>query len=163
MLWNGKTKDLAMTLAIQNLQERFLLPQAAVCAGACVCLEGPPAMQGTCCGGTTPCLWPLQLLRIAPGNAQEGEQVVLSPSVIPLCLSKGWLSEQLLNTTLSSMMVATSGRPWTTLARPGDEQIGPFSFPYQAAAWLCFAEGRKLIYLRFSAIAASLKVRERKS
>lgn len=81
-----------------------------------------------------------------------------SPSVILLCLCKEQLME-LLNITLSSMMVATSGRPWTTLARPGNEQIQPFSFSYRQT-WLCFTEGKRLIYLRFSAIAASLKGRE---
>lgn len=75
------------------------------------------------------------------------------------CLCKAQLHGQLLNITLSSMMVATSGRPWTTLARPGNKQIRPFSFTYQCTTWLCLAEGRKFIYLHFSATAASLKMK----
>lgn len=70
------------------------------------------------------------------GTYRKGKQVVFSLLVMLLCLCKGQLYEQLLNITLSSMMVATSGRPWTTLARPGNEQIWPFSFTYRRTTWL---------------------------
>lgn len=72
---------------------------------------------------------------------------------------------ELLNITLSSMMVATSGRPWTTLARPGMNKYnlldflisklgfvslkGKDSFTYASLLWLLPWKGEKIIVVLF--------------
>lgn len=60
------------------------------------------------------------------------------------------------------LVLHDGGNIWQTLNNSGttwDEQIQPFRFSYQQT-WLCFTEGKRFIYLRFSAMAASLKGRE---
>lgn len=119
MLWNGKTKDLAMTLAIQNLQERFHAATSSCLCGSMCVFGGTISYTGQrykCCGGTTPHLWPLQQLRIAPGNVQEGR----TSSFLPMSHSSLSVQGPIIWTVTQHYLVLhDGGNIWQTLNNSG--------------------------------------------